>query len=390
MGMGIFIFVELSIVRFVPASNHLNGESIFSPLHPSLSPGAPYLIASGHFLFSVGPEAFKFGSMEKIIHDQQQGLTFGIYPGGESGSDKGVITGPADNPEHIERSLAILQGSSAPFLIRAYYQFSDPGSAPKGLKRNPEDVEKYLHGGRLLDLVLKFQSTSGNVDGYLDFVRAHVREYGSRLHSIQVTEEASFTHGPDCIDGPYPRVREALVQGVIAAKDEARKIGHAKLRVGFNSTPTFGPAEEFWAAIGEMGGDEFVQSLGYVGLDFFPDVFRPVASDGEPGDLRSTVIGVLETMRNVWLPAAEIPASVPIDIAEHGWPTGPARPDIRQVRSRLNLDRYTLFCLRDTDSSPSLEEDVFYHFGIMRDDYSPKPAFDVFRKLVEEFGVLES
>lgn len=333
------------------------------------------------------------------VTKSQRTLAFGIYPGGESGSDKGAITGPLDDPARIEQALTKLQGHSSPFLVRAYYQFSDPGSPPKGLKRNPENVDRYLHDGRLLDLVLKFQSSIGDVDGYLDYVRDHIREYGARLYSVQITEEANFAHGPDCIDGPYPRVREALVQGVIAAKRESQRLG-LSVKVGFNSTPTFGPAEEFWTAIGTLGGKAFVDSLDYVGLDFFPDVFRPVATDGEPGDLRASVVGVLTAMRQNWLPATGIPASVPIHIAEHGWPTGPGRSieqqsvvlekvlrTIHEIREQLNIGRYTLFSLRDTDSSAEHENDTFYHFGILRDDYSPKPAFETYRKLVEEFGI---
>ncbi len=331
--------------------------------------------------------------------DPQPRLVFGIYPGGESGSDKGAIIGPPDDPDHIEQALTELQGNSSPFLVRAYYQFSDPGSPPKGLQRNPENVERYLHDHRLLDLVLKFQSSSGNVDGYLGFIRDHIHEYCDRLYSVQITEEANFTHGPDCIDGPYPRVREALVQGVIAAKRESQRLG-LPVKIGFNSTPTFGPSEEFWAAIGLLGGKDFGDSLDYVGLDFFPDVFRPAAPDGEPGDLRTAVTGVLTAMRQNWLPAAGIPPTVPIHIAEHGWPTGPGRSveqqcvvlekvvrTIHEAREQLNIERYTLFSLRDTDSSAEHTNDTFYHFGILRDDYSAKPAFEIYRKLVEKFGI---
>ena len=79
-------------------------------------------------------------------------------------------------------------------------------------------------------------------------------------------------------------------------------------------------------------GEPLVESLDYVGLDVFPDVFLPLAPDGQPGDLRSSVIGVLETMRSVWLPAAGIPDRVPLHITEHGWPTGAGRYPERQAQ----------------------------------------------------------
>lgn len=50
----------------------------------------------------------------------------------------------------------------------------------------------------------------------------------------------------------------------------------------------------------------------------------------------------------------------------------------------LTIHRYELFNLRDADSS---QNDIFYQFGLLRDDYSPKPAFAVFKKLVAELSL---
>jgi hypothetical protein len=241
-----------------------------------------------------------------------------------------------------------------------------------------------------LDLVVMFQSQNGDVNGFLKFMKNLLQEHGPRLYSIQITEEANFAHGPDCIDGPWPRVLEALVEGVQAAKEEALSLGLPELRIGFNTTPTFGAASEFWTTIGNLGGKNFVRALDYVGLDFFPDTFRPAA------DVRSAALGVIETMRSTWLPTAGIPESVPIHIAEHGWPTGPDRSEHRQAqvfeevvrtvmeaRERLNLRRYTAFSLRDLESfKPEHVADIFYNFGLMRSDYTPKPAFETYRRLI--------
>ena len=327
-------------------------------------------------------------------------MVFGIYPGGEAGSDEALLSGPADDPIQVERCLAELQGPARPFVLRVYERFSDPFQPSRWPARTPPGYDRYLRPGRLLDLVLMFQSVSGDVKSYLDWVRELVERYAKWLYSVQVTEEASFTNGPDAIDGPYPEVRRALVEGVLAAKETLRRLGHGSVKVGFNSTPTFGPGAEFWSGIGTLGGREFHHSVDYVGLDFFPDVFRPAAPDGQPGDIRESVRIVLETLRNQWLPAAGLGSRVPIDVAEHGWPTGPARSYERQAevletvirevwqdRHRLNIARYTLFDLRDTDSArESFEDNIFYHFGITRDDYSPKPAYETFRGLVAELS----
>ncbi|EGW41495.1 hypothetical protein DOT_0505 [Desulfosporosinus sp. OT] len=54
------------------------------------------------------------------------------------------------------------------------------------------------------------------------------------------------------------------------------------------------------------------------------------------------------------------------------------------MRLALNISHYELFGLRDADSS---KEDLFHQYGIMRDDYSPKPAYDTFKRLINELGI---
>jgi hypothetical protein len=328
----------------------------------------------------------------KTSSELQQFL-FGIYPGGELGSDEGILTGSPDDPVQIEKSLKEMQGRAVrPLIIRSYERFCDTDAS---VMRKPQTYTQYIKDGRRLDLVAMFQSECGDVEGYLEYVRVLIRQHGETLYAIQITEEANFTDGPAIIDGPYPNVREALVQGVIVAKEEAHRLGY-NVQVGFNSTPTFGPATEFWSSIAALGGEQFITALDYVGLDFFPDVFVPVTADGEAGNLRESVIGLLDAMRNTWLPLAGIAPSTPIHITEHGWPTGLGRTEERQnivietvirtlheIRERLNITRYMMFDLRDADSSKT---DFFYQFGLLHDDYTAKLAFTTFCKLIDELS----
>jgi hypothetical protein len=54
------------------------------------------------------------------------------------------------------------------------------------------------------------------------------------------------------------------------------------------------------------------------------------------------------------------------------------------LRGGRRLDLVLCYQLRDADSSnPS----IFYQFGVLRDDYTPKPAFEVYRRLIAELGV---
>jgi hypothetical protein len=56
---------------------------------------------------------------------------------------------------------------------------------------------------------------------------------------------------------------------------------------------------------------------------------------------------------------------------------------VYRLRGALNITHYQLFALRDADTG---NPDVLRQFGIMRDDYSPKPAFEIYRKLIAEFS----
>ncbi|WP_406198180.1 hypothetical protein OH807_13750 [Kitasatospora sp. NBC_01560] len=311
-------------------------------------------------------------------------FTFGIYPGGLLGDETGVIE-PAspDDPALIDAALRELQGAAPDFLVRAYR--SHPGGACA-----PAAPERYAVDGRRLDLVLQFRESSGRLDGWLDFVRRTVRTDGHRIAVLQICEEPNVDLPP--VDGSIPNVRQALVQGVIAAKEEALACGY-DLAVGFNAALDFDPAATFWPELGALADERFHRALDYVGLDFFPDVFRPVPA----GRLGEVVAGVVTGFRRDDLAKAGIGPAVPIRICEHGWPTGPDRTEERQAEvveevvrtvaglaAELAVEGYAFFSLRDADSAGS---GIFDRFGLLRDDYSRKPAFAVYRRLVEELTV---
>ena len=316
-------------------------------------------------------------------------LLFGIYPGGVTGDDRGGrAAGPPDDPAQVHAALDELQGRpDRPFLVRAYVGFE--GDRPLDTVAPPE-ASRYAVRGRLLDLVAQYQSRSGDVDGYCAHLRRLVERYGPVTATIQIAEEPNVAGNPN-LDGDYPRVAEAVVNGVAAVRDEAQRRGHHHLRVGFNTTPLFGTAGEFVADLVSLGGDAFVADLDYLGLDFFPDVFRPIAA----ADLADTTAWLLRHHRDDVMTPAGL-GSLPLHITEHGWPTGPQRTRARQAEivdvivrtiaahaTTLNITRYTHFALRDADSG---NDGLFHQFGLTTDDYGRKPAFDTYRRLVAELG----
>ncbi|MFC5724200.1 hypothetical protein ACFP1Z_28985 [Streptomyces gamaensis] len=254
----------------------------------------------------------------------------------------------------------------------------------------PAEPTRYLGEGRKLDLVLQFREPSGEVDGWLEFVRKTVRDQGARIATLQICEEPNADL--PVLDGSTPNVLQALVRGVTAAKEEARSCGH-DVAVGFNAVPAFDAGSTFWRELGALADDRFHEALDYVGLDFFPDVFRPVAA----GQLPDAVRAVLRQFRDVSLPQAGIGTSVPVRVCENGWPTGPDRSEERQaevvedvvrtvaaLRDELAVSGYSFFDLRDADSAGT---GLFDRFGLLRDDCTPKPAFETYRRLIQELTV---
>ncbi|MEV4516395.1 hypothetical protein AB0K00_46475 [Dactylosporangium sp. NPDC049525] len=310
-------------------------------------------------------------------------LHFGIYPGGLGADLDGVVTpGPPEDAARIDERLDDLR----PQLVRGYLHYSD---ALGGHLEAPPRPARHATGARRLDLVACFHEPGDDLTGWLAFLRGLVREHGDTLATLQVGEEANHD-GPGG-DGGFPQVRRAIVEGVLAARDEADRLG-VDVLVGCNSTPVFDPAQEFWTGLGRLGGREFTDALGYVGLDFFPDVFRPVPVDAFDG----AVAAVLRGFREHSLAAAGIAATTPIHVTEHGWATGPSRSPDRQadvletvvrtvdaLSGPLHVTTYEHFSLRDADSD---NPDVMFQFGLVRSDYTPKPAFARFRSLIGQLG----
>ncbi|MFF7603291.1 hypothetical protein [Streptomyces mirabilis] len=315
-------------------------------------------------------------------------LHFGIYPGGILGDDQGIVHPVRpDVPDRITEALDTLQGDAASLSVRAYHSFATTVTPLE--PSTPADPATYLQRGRKLDLVLQFREPTGELEGWREFVREAVRTGGPNLASVQICEEPNADL--PVVDGSIPNVLNALIEGVVAAKQEAGALGRS-VAVGFNAVPTFNPADTFWSELGALADDRFRQSLDYVGLDFFPDVFRPIAAE----QLAEAVTAVLTAFRRTDLQRAGIPGSVAIRICENGWPTGPDRGEQQQaavletvvrtvagLSADLNIDGYSFFALRDADSTA---EGLFHRFGLLRDDYTRKAAFETYRRLINELG----
>ncbi len=316
-------------------------------------------------------------------------LTFGIFPLGLAGSPDGVAAGPPDDFDQVAAAFAELQGGGPPILPRMYVSWTGPDRTEAVLGQVAELAAFALPW----DLVLCYRDPAGSVSGWASFVARVVAEHGHGLAAVQVTGEPNLAGLPAAADGAYPGVRQALVTGVLAAAAAKWESG-APAAIGFAVAPEVDPAASgFWAEVRDLGGSDFAAALDYAGLDMYPDVFGPrIGLDKLPG----AADWLLRTYRERDLARAGIPAAVPIRVCENGWPTGPNRSEETQAdvletilravharRAELNVTHWELFTLRDADSS---NDGLYYNFGIMRDDYSRKPAFDRLRALFAELG----
>ena len=316
-------------------------------------------------------------------------LSFGVFPLGLAGSPDGLASGPPDDWDAIARAMTELQGGGPPVMPRMYVNWAGPASTPAALAQ----AEAYAAHALPWDLVLCYRDPGGDTQAWASFAARVVTEYGSRLAAVQVTAEANLAGIPAAADGAFPGAREALVHGLLRAA-EAKRAAGATASIGFAAVPEPEPdASGFWTGLCHLGGSDFAAAADYAGIDMYPDVFGPPTGiDALPGAVR----WVLRTYRERMLPLAGIDGATPIRVCENGWPTGPGRPEETQARvletvvrtvsdlgAELNVTHWELFGLRDADSS---REGLFYHFGVLRDDYSAKPAFGVLRNLIAELS----
>lgn len=319
----------------------------------------------------------------------RKNFSFGIYPGGQLGTTTGMTSGPPDLPDQILSALDILQGEHYTLTVRCYIIYKGKDIS---LSYSQENPQQYAVNGRLLDLVLCFHSFEEELSGWLDFVENIIEEYHPYIGKLQITEEANVNL-PE-LDGHYPKSKQALVQGIIHAHQILSEMD-LQIPVGFNATPDFNPNRQFWKEIASLSNMSFYDALGFVGLDFFPDVFRPIPNAGEEKTMKDAIKYVLSLYRADLLEAG-IRQDIPLHITENGWPTGLNRSEEDQasrvekiirslysLREEFNIEYYEFFGLRDADSN---NQNIFYQFGILKDDYTPKKAFFTFKKLVTELG----
>src|SRR4051812_28177466 len=329
------------------------------------------------------------------------GLRFGMYPGGVAGQLGPTPAAPKpDDPVKQLAALADLRPAGGPFVVHLYRSYLSDASDAAEEAEAQKQVERYTAAGYLVEYVVRYRRDD-DVDGYVRFLRGLVDRFASnpRFVGLQVANEVNFTVSPDSSDGAYAGAKDALIQGVIAAKDEARARGFGQLEVGFNYVYRLDPQSDqaFWEYLRDTGGPRFAAAVDWIGLDAYPGTFFPPAAT--PDQMGPHMVDALDAIRS-YAHGAGIPDSVPIHVAENGYPTGTGRSyetqkagleamvgTVAAQREKYGVSDYRWFDLRDADtSSPNFQQ----HYGLTGDAYSPKPAYASWRRLIRELSVRDA
>jgi hypothetical protein len=253
-------------------------------------------------------------------------LRFGIGPLAQAGQI-GADPSPAvpERPRRTHAALARLRAPGRPFVLRLNRFFWSDGE--RGFRRYLRLTRRFARRGYLIELQVRYHPDprrEGDIRAWRRHVREVVRRFGRirRVVALQVANEVNLTQSRDSSDGAYRGARRALVAGVIAARDEVRRHGPRRLRIGFNWFRRLDPVSErdFWRTLRSVGGRRFARSVDWLGLDLYPGtVFPPSLA---PGAERDAVVTALGTLR-CFARATGIVARVPIKVEENGWPTLP-------------------------------------------------------------------
>jgi len=286
-------------------------------------------------------------------------------------------------------------------VLRLNRLFWDGGS--KLIRQFGNRVDRYARAGLESEIQVRYhppEGKEGNLHAWGRFVRKAVGRLGKRpsVTAFSITNEINFPVSPNTSDGSYDRALEAMVHGVNVADAELRRLGRPDVELGFSVAWRYTPDADakLWEDLGELADARFRRALDYVGLQVYPGLVWPPAEI--PGRTAGDEVAeALTLIRDCYMPKADLGREVDLWVSENGYPTKPgANSEAGQAErlvssveaaaahaKSLGITDYRWFNLRDNDSDGA---DLFSQVGLLRDDYSPKPAFAEYRRAIRRLG----
>ena len=333
-----------------------------------------------------------------------QNLRFGITPqlAGNSGASQGEAA-PEDAAKTVS-ALHRLQPKRRQLVLRLNRLFWSDGEA--GIRRFADKVDAYAAEGFTSEIQVRYhppEGHEGDIAGWEAFVRSAVQKLAQKpaVVAMSITNEANLPISPNTSDGAYSDVIKALVRGVVVAREEAAALQRPDLPLGFTVMWRWRPDsdQQFWEELnreaGKPGNEAFRSALSYVGVQAYPGLVWPLAP--LPGRTAGReMVEALTLVRDCYMPKANLGRDVALWVTENGYATNLGHTEDQQLRElrstiddvhrwsgTLGVTDYRYFNLRDNRSSGT---DLFDAVGLLRDDYSEKPAFSGYRSLVQRHG----
>lgn len=334
------------------------------------------------------------------IREAEQPLRFGITPLAAGNVGSGQLEAKPEDPEAAIAALGALRPPGKQLVMRLNRMFWSDGVA--GIRRYARIVDRYAGVGLDSELQVRYhppEGAEGEMAAWTTYVRKATRILGRRpsVRALSITNEANFKISSNTSDGSYAGVREAVVRGIVAADRELRRIGRRDIELGFSFAWRFTADSDrsFWEEIGSRATPEFRRALDYVGLQVYPGLVWPptLASGRTAGDEIAEAVTLL---RFCYMPKADLGRRVDVWVSENGYATNLGRNEASQLASikatiaavsahsgELGISDYRWFNLRDNSSSGP---DLFDAVGLLRDDYTRKPAFAAYRQAIATAG----
>ena len=175
-------------------------------------------------------------------------------------------------------------------------------------------------------------------------------------------------------------------------------MGRSNVEVGFTVAWRYLPNADlaFWKKLGRAGGAPFRRALDFVGAQIYPGlVWPPVSIPGRSAGVEMT--DALALLRRCYMPLAGLgPRSRPLGYRERVRhkpralgcpPAARARVDTRCGPGGLGHARgHATTGTSTCGTTTRRASDLFAAVGLLRDDYSRKPAFGVLARAIREYG----
>ncbi len=327
-------------------------------------------------------------------------IRFGITPLSAGSAGTSQLEPKSEDRRAARTALRALRPRNRDLVLRLNRMFWSDGVP--GIRHYAAIVDRYARAGFDTELQVRYhppEGQAGDMHAWKHYVRQAVRILGKRrsVVALSITNEANFAVSPNTSDGSYDGVRKAIVKGVLAADRKLRAIGRSDIQLGFSFAWRYAPNSDrsFWEEIGARATPRFRRALDYVGLQIYPGlVFPPAPLPGRTaGD---EVLEALTLLRGCYMPKAGLGDGVDLWVSENGYATNLGRDEasqsadlqstldaIHRYSGTLGISDYRYFNLRDNNSSGA---DLFDAVGLLRDDYTRKPAFSVMAHSIARFG----